>query len=150
MYRSTDRLIKICNLWNRRWRKDTKWTFVSRTPAGSLILMSSRSKISNFFFNFYLCLQARADLEKHIENCVVTTSFPPQGGTSMACRWRRSHIWWIIFRFPYPSTSSWLHRSHITWTRDVDRSSRRWGGITKTFIRFLQSQPSDLPRRTFL
>ena len=49
---------------------------MSRTPAGSLILMSSRSKISNFFFNFYLCLQARADLEKHI--VLSPLRFPPK------------------------------------------------------------------------
>lgn len=50
-------LIKMCNLWNRRWREGTKWTFVSRTPAGSLILMSLRSKISKLWYYVYKPVQ---------------------------------------------------------------------------------------------
>lgn len=35
----------ISNYFNRAWRKDTKWTFVNLTPAGSVIPMSWRGAV---------------------------------------------------------------------------------------------------------
>lgn len=43
--------LKLSYFFNRLWREDTWWTFVNLTPAGSLILMSWKSRISSLLYS---------------------------------------------------------------------------------------------------
>lgn len=51
------------------------------------------------------------------------------GETNTVFHRRRSHRCWIAFHFPFLSTSSWIHKSRLTWTGDIN--NKLWSDTGK-------------------